>query len=148
MTKWKRQMTGRHCQLFLFTDVRQLLKWRRSAAIAHLIARAAASWGLEVGAGKQRVSATGLTSGRHILSKGLGTEHLSFPTVGRGAAASLAGARGQFTLVIYWYPVLRSLPRLHWRDPRGSGFTRLTLQSASFLVQCVYLPRTIFGVCS
>ena len=67
-------------------------------------------------------------------------------------AACAAGRRGweevRFRLVIYWYSVLRFLPRLHWRDLGGSDFTRLKLQSDSLLAQCVYLPRTIFGVCS
>ena len=68
----------------------------------------------------------------------------------RGSWAACIAGWGQGTVHISYLLIscVKVLPRLHWRDPRGRGFTRLTLQSASFLVQCVYLPRTIFGVCS
>ena len=63
--------------------------------------------GGEVGAGSRGFQPQGPTLRQTYPVKGLGTEHLSFPTVGRELPASLAGASGQFTLVIYWYPVLR-----------------------------------------
>ena len=61
----------------------------------------------EVGAGSREFQPQGPTLRQTHPVKGLGTEHLGFPTGGRELPASLAGARRQFTLVIYWYPVLR-----------------------------------------
>lgn len=55
----------------------------------------------EVGAGSREFQPQGPTLSQTHPVKGLGTEHLGFHTRGRELPASLAGARRQFTLVIY-----------------------------------------------